>query len=112
MGRGAGRRGSLADLPAEATPDRGRSGMTTGACLAKIGAIDSQSLLQRLAEGGYDGPVTVEPMGGCRSLAGLTAESAITQGSVSITGGLAGGDPSLSPGLGIPLTRQCRNSRR
>ena len=33
------------------------------------GAIDCKALLQRLASAGYDGPVTAEPMPGCRTLA-------------------------------------------
>ena len=102
----------LADLPAEATPDRGSIRDDDRGLPGENGAIDSQSLLQRLAEEGYDGPVTVEPLGGCRSLAGLTAESAICKAASALRASLAGGDPSLSPGLGIPLTQQRRNSRR
>jgi sugar phosphate isomerase/epimerase len=62
----------VADLPAGAPreptamidSDRGLPG--------ENGAIDSKSLLQQAKQAGYDGPVTVEPMAGCRSLAHLS----------------------------------------
>ena len=74
----------LADLPAAATPDRGAIRDDDRGLPDECGVIDSRSLLQRLAEGGYDGPVTVEPLGTCRSLAGLTAESAIRKAATAL----------------------------
>jgi sugar phosphate isomerase/epimerase len=67
----------VADLPSSSTggrsaildPDRGLPG--------EHGAVDCRGLLSRLASAGYDGPVTAEPMKGCRSLAGLSADQAV-----------------------------------
>lgn len=66
----------VADLPASAPwgrttirdQDRGLPG--------EHGAVEALRLLTRLAAAGYDGPVTAEPMSGCRSLQGLTPEQA------------------------------------
>jgi len=66
----------VADLPASASvadrramrdDDRGLPG--------EHGAIDCRRLLRRLEDAGYDGPITAEPLAGCRSLAGRTAEA-------------------------------------
>lgn len=64
----------LADLPPGATPDRhvmldGERGLP-----GEHGAIDSRGLLRELAALGYRGPVTAEPMPGCRSLLGLAGQ--------------------------------------
>ena len=48
--------------PRTATPDRAAIRDDDRGLPGENGAIDSQSLLQRLAEAGYDGPVTAEPL--------------------------------------------------
>jgi len=65
----------VADLPATAPPDLDRGAIRDHerGLPGENGAIDARRLLRRLAEEGYDGPVTAEPMAGCRSLAGLSA---------------------------------------
>ena len=65
----------VADLPTSARPDRRAVQDKDRGLPGENGAIDSQRLLARLAEQGYDGPITTEPMAGCRSLAGLTPEA-------------------------------------
>ena len=61
----------VADLPADAGPDRDRIVDGDRGLPGENGAVDVTSFLQRLKDEGYDGPVTVEAMSGCRSLAGL-----------------------------------------
>jgi sugar phosphate isomerase/epimerase len=65
----------VADLPAGASRDP--AGMIDGdrGLPGEHGAIDSRRLLERLAGAGYTGPVTAEPMAGCRSIARLTPEA-------------------------------------
>jgi sugar phosphate isomerase/epimerase len=60
----------VADLPATSPPDP--SAMIDGdrGLPGENGAIDARGLLRRLAEARYDGPVTAEPMPGCRTLGG------------------------------------------
>lgn len=66
----------LADLPASAGPDRALIEDQQRGLPGENGAIDSRELLAQLAARGYNGPVTVEPMAGCRSLEGRKAENA------------------------------------
>lgn len=63
----------VADLPPGATPDRSQIEDHDRGLPGDNGAIDSGGLLRLLADHGYDGPVTAEPMPACRSLAGLPA---------------------------------------
>jgi sugar phosphate isomerase/epimerase len=65
----------VADLPAGAKPDRAAIVDQERGLPGDNGAIDSRRLLAHLAQRGYKGPVTAEPMAGCRSLANLTAEA-------------------------------------
>mgnify|MGYP000890746140 CR=1 FL=1 len=53
----------VADLPAGSRPDRSAMIDNQRGWPGDHGAIDGRTLLRRLAESGYDGPVTVEPMG-------------------------------------------------
>jgi sugar phosphate isomerase/epimerase len=61
----------VADLPASAGPDRAAIRDHDRGLPGDHGAVDSRALLALLAEAGYDGPVTAEPLAGCRSIAGL-----------------------------------------
>jgi sugar phosphate isomerase/epimerase len=61
----------VADLPAGAPPDRGLIRDEVRGLPGENGAVDARGLLKRLADVHYDGPVTVETLAGCRSLAGL-----------------------------------------
>ena len=63
----------VADLPTAARKDRALARDDDRALPGEGGATGSRQLLKGLAERGYDGPVTAEPMAGCRSLAGLSA---------------------------------------
>jgi sugar phosphate isomerase/epimerase len=56
-----------------ANPDRLRVLDEERALPGETGLADCRGLLKRLAEEGYDGPVTVEPLKYCRSLQGLDA---------------------------------------
>ena len=61
----------LADLPAAALRDPAAMNDNDRGLPGENGAIDCKALLQRLASAGYHGPVTAEPMPGCRTLARL-----------------------------------------
>jgi sugar phosphate isomerase/epimerase len=62
----------LADLPSTAGPDRHAMRDRDRGIPGENGTIDCGGLLRRLRAEGYGGPVTVEPMAGCASLAGLS----------------------------------------
>lgn len=66
----------VADLPASASADR--AGIRDGerGLPGEHGAVESRQCLAHLLGAGYDGPITAEPMAGCRSLGGLTAGQA------------------------------------
>jgi sugar phosphate isomerase/epimerase len=61
----------VADLPASSSDDRSRIVDSDRGLPGENGAVDVRGFLRRLESEGYEGPVTVEPMVGCRSLAGL-----------------------------------------
>ncbi len=61
----------VADLPPSATGDRSRIVDADRGLPGDNGAIDVRGFLEMLARERYDGPVTVEPLGNCPSLAGL-----------------------------------------
>jgi sugar phosphate isomerase/epimerase len=65
----------VADLPAGAGGERSAIRDRERGLPGESGAVDCRGALRRLAELGYDGPVTVEPLPGCRSLAGQGAGS-------------------------------------
>ena len=67
----------VADLPRSAPPDRAAIQDHDRGLPGEHPAVPTADLLRRLAIAGYDGPVTPEPMAGCRSLAGLTPEQAV-----------------------------------
>ena len=66
----------VADLPAGPVPDRIAIRDHDRGLPGENSAIDLATLLRGLAIRGYDGPVTAEPLAGCRSLAGLDVPSA------------------------------------
>ena len=63
----------VADLPRAASGDRGAILDHQRGLPGEHGAVECAGLLDRLETAGYDGPVTVETLGDCRSLRGLTA---------------------------------------
>jgi sugar phosphate isomerase/epimerase len=63
----------VADLPAGFAGDRRAIRDGDRGLPGENGAVDLPGLLELLASRGYDGPVTAEPMAGCRALADLTA---------------------------------------
>jgi sugar phosphate isomerase/epimerase len=65
----------LADLAATSRGDRQTLQDGDRGLPGEHGAIDVRSFLRELAALGYDGPVTVEPLAGCRSLLGLGPEA-------------------------------------
>ncbi len=65
----------VADLPAGDSPDRSTMIDSVRGLPGEHGAVPSRDLLAALKIQGYDGPVTAEPLAGCRSLAGLSPES-------------------------------------
>ena len=69
----------VADLPASAPADRAAMQDLDRGLPGERGLVESRRLLQRLSEAGYDGPVTAEPMVGCRSLNGLTPGQAVAR---------------------------------
>ncbi|CAN5905728.1 hypothetical protein BH23PLA1_BH23PLA1_38350 [soil metagenome] len=58
----------ISDLPAGDSPDRSRIRDDRRGLPGEHGAVDCRGLLERLDAAGYDGPITAEPMAGCRSL--------------------------------------------
>lgn len=67
----------VADLPAGADGDRRAIRDADRGLPGENGAVDCGGFLRGLAEAGYVGPVTVEPLTGCRSLTGLSVEAAV-----------------------------------
>ncbi|MGE3822519.1 MAG: sugar phosphate isomerase/epimerase, partial [Isosphaeraceae bacterium] len=61
----------VADLPANFPDDREAIRDWDRGLPGEHDAVGTAALLQTLASAGYDGPVTAEPMPGCRALAGL-----------------------------------------
>jgi sugar phosphate isomerase/epimerase len=66
----------VADLPRSASPDRAAIQDQQRGLPGEHGAVDSARLLKWLAGAGYEGPVTVETMADCRTLAGLSPAEA------------------------------------
>ncbi len=64
----------VADLPRGDSTDRSLMIDSVRGLPGEHGAIDSYALLHALKEGGYDGPVTAEPLAKCRTLAGLSPD--------------------------------------
>jgi sugar phosphate isomerase/epimerase len=62
----------VADLPAGPTPQQQEIDDQQRGLPGENGAVDVERFLWALEDRGYSGPITVEPMAGCRSLAGLT----------------------------------------
>lgn len=65
----------VADLPPGDAPDRRRIIDANRGLPGENGAVDVRGFLQRLAIEGYDGPVTVEPLSHCQSLARLEPQA-------------------------------------
>ena len=85
----------IADLPAAANPDRAAMNDGDRGLPGENGAIDNTSLLKRLFEAGYDGPVTAEPMPGCRSLAGLDPKTVVRRVATAMRSVWPVGDPLI-----------------
>lgn len=62
----------VADLPTGASGDRAAIVDADRGLPGDHGAVDNRGLLAAITAGGYDGPVTAEPLERCASLAGLT----------------------------------------
>ena len=62
----------VADLPPGFSGDRSAIDDSERGLPGEHGAIDVRGFLRRLATEGYDGPVTAEPLGRCRSLVGAS----------------------------------------
>lgn len=60
----------VADLPGPGPWDRGAIRDPERGLPGEHGAVPNPEVLRLLAHHGYDGPVTAEPLGACRSLAG------------------------------------------
>jgi sugar phosphate isomerase/epimerase len=84
----------IADLPAGAPPDRAAIRDDQRGLPGESGAVEARGLLQLLARAGYEGPVTVETLAGCRSLAGLDPAAAAR----AVRASLRGVWPSQAPG--------------
>lgn len=65
----------VADLPKGAAADRRLMHDNDRGLPGEHAAVDCRGMLERLERAGYAGPVTAEPMPGCRSLAGLNPEA-------------------------------------
>ena len=76
----------VADLPASAPLDPDRSTILDHdrGLPGEHSAVGTRELLELLATSGYDGPVTAEPMAGCRSLAGLNHEQTVRKVSAAL----------------------------
>jgi sugar phosphate isomerase/epimerase len=66
----------VADLPAGAPTDRRLMVDDQRGLPGEHEAMTTRDLLLTLSRGGYDGPITPEPLNGCRSLAGQSPEQA------------------------------------
>lgn len=66
----------VADLPPSASTDRSAIVDHDRGLPGEHPAVPTAELLRRLADDGYDGPVTPEPLARCRSLQGLSADQA------------------------------------
>jgi len=66
----------IADVPPGHSGERSTLNDAERGLPGESGIIPSGDLLSLLARHGYEGPVTAEPMAGCRSLAGLPAHVA------------------------------------
>jgi sugar phosphate isomerase/epimerase len=69
----------VADPPAGAPPHLGTIRDDDRGLPGESGRVDVRGFLQGLDRLGYEGPVTAEPMPGCRSLAAKSPEAAVRQ---------------------------------
>jgi sugar phosphate isomerase/epimerase len=74
----------VADLAPGSSPDRKQMRDEERGLPGEHGAIDSRGLLKMLNDAGYSGPVTVEPLARCRSLAGKTPLQAAQAASAAL----------------------------
>ena len=65
----------VADLPADAPVDPSAMNDGDRGLPGESGAIDNRGLLRYLSAARYDGPVTAEPMPGCRTLSDREPEA-------------------------------------
>lgn len=92
-----------ADLPPGPVPDRAAISDLDRGLPGENRAVPTAELLRRLAAAGYDGPVTPEPMPGCRSIAGLSPDETVGRLAEAIRS--VWPDP---PTTGDPLSRGAR----
>ncbi len=64
----------VADLPADFTGDRRTIRDDDRGLPGESGKVDVAGFLRMIQQRGYEGPVTAEPMRGCRSLVGMSVE--------------------------------------
>jgi sugar phosphate isomerase/epimerase len=74
----------LADLPGPGLLDRSAIQDHERGLPGDVGAVANRELLQMLADRGYDGPVTAEPLAACPALAGRSAAEAAHRVAVSL----------------------------
>jgi sugar phosphate isomerase/epimerase len=74
----------VADLPASAPADRAAVRDHERGLPGEHGAVDCRRLLARLAEAGYDGPVTAEPLAGPRTLGRQTPGQVVRRVAASL----------------------------
>ncbi|MDB5351872.1 MAG: sugar phosphate isomerase/epimerase [Planctomycetota bacterium] len=65
----------VADLPAGAMTDRSAMIDSVRGLPGEHGTVESEALLKLLDLRGYEGPITAEPLAGCRSLIGLSPDA-------------------------------------
>jgi sugar phosphate isomerase/epimerase len=90
----------VADLPAGFEGDRRSLRDRDRGLPGEHGAIDAAGLLKSLAAQGYEGPVTAEPLGHCRSLEGLGHEDVARAVRSALGRVWPGGTPSSARGRG------------
>jgi sugar phosphate isomerase/epimerase len=81
-----------ADLPSGADAERSAMIDRERGLPGEHPAVGTRALLHRLAAVGYDGPVTAEPMAGCRSLAGLGPEETVRRTAAALRSVWPGSD--------------------
>jgi alkylation response protein AidB-like acyl-CoA dehydrogenase len=87
-------------LPRSAPPDRAHIQDHDRGLPGEHPAVPTADLLRQLATAGYDGPVTPEPLSGCRSLAGLTPDQAVARVAEALRSVWPG-----APSHGSPISR-------
>lgn len=74
----------VADMPASFRGGRHTINDDDRGLPGETGNVENATLLAKLDEAGYDGPVTAEPMASCRTLAGLSAKEVVHRVAASL----------------------------